>query len=114
MLVTGGSSGIGAGLAEAFAERGATVGVVARREDRLGEVLERCRVHSPDSRMWVVDLADPAAVDRLSVDVDGDVRGLRERSGCPEAVTGDDRGDSRSFVHVAQNETAAGCVSTCR
>jgi len=69
VLVTGGSSGIGAGLAEAFAERGATVGIVARREGRLAAVLERCRVHAPDSKMWVMDLVDPAAVDRLSADV---------------------------------------------
>jgi short-subunit dehydrogenase len=68
VLVTGGSSGIGAGLAEALAKRGATVGIVARRKDRLAEVLERCRAHSPDSRMWVADLADPDAVDRLARD----------------------------------------------
>ena len=68
VLVTGGSSGIGAGLAEALAERGATVGIVARRHGRLAEVLERCRAHSPDSRMWVADLADPDAVDRLARD----------------------------------------------
>src|SRR5579863_5998771 len=65
-LVTGASSGIGAGLAEALAEAGATVGIVARRADRLAEVLERCRRHQPESRMWVADLADPAAVDDLA------------------------------------------------
>jgi short-subunit dehydrogenase len=59
---------MGAGLAEAFARRGATVGIAARREDRLAEVLGRCRTHSPDSRMWVADLADPDAVDRLARD----------------------------------------------
>ena len=68
VLVTGASSGIGAGLAEAFAGAGATVGIAARRRDRLAEVLERCRVHSPDSAMWVADLAEPAAVDRLADD----------------------------------------------
>ncbi len=66
VLVTGASAGIGAGLAEEFARRGAVVGICARREDRLAEVLGRCREHSPDSRMWVADLADPAAVDRLA------------------------------------------------
>jgi len=35
----------------------------------LAAVLERCRVHAPDSKMWVMDLVDPAAVDRLSADV---------------------------------------------
>ncbi len=49
VLVTGGSSGIGAGLAEAFAAAGATVGIVARRGDRLAEVLDRCRAHTPGS-----------------------------------------------------------------
>jgi short-subunit dehydrogenase len=72
-LITGASSGIGAALAEAFAAAGATVGICARRADRLAEVLERCRQHSPDSRQWVVDLADPAAVDRLAADAVADL-----------------------------------------
>jgi len=66
VLITGGSSGIGAGLAESFAAAGATVGIAARRGDRLAEVLERCQVHSPDSTMWTVDLSEPSAVDRLA------------------------------------------------
>ena len=66
VLITGGSSGIGAGLAEAFAAAGATVGIAARRRDRLTEVVERCRAHSPDSVMWAVDLSEASAVDRLA------------------------------------------------
>ncbi|HXQ61826.1 MAG TPA: SDR family NAD(P)-dependent oxidoreductase [Acidimicrobiales bacterium] len=76
VLITGGSSGIGAGLAESFAAAGATVGIAARRQDRLAEVLERCRAHAPDSRMWAVDLADDDAVDRLAHDAVEDLGGV--------------------------------------
>jgi NAD(P)-dependent dehydrogenase (short-subunit alcohol dehydrogenase family) len=68
VLITGGSSGIGAGLAEAFAAAGATVGIAARRRDRLADVLERCQAHAPGSGMWVLDLTDDDAVDRLAHD----------------------------------------------
>jgi len=57
VLVTGGSAGIGAALAEGFAKRGATVGICGRRVDKLEEVLARCKVHAPESRSWAVDLA---------------------------------------------------------
>ncbi len=65
VLVTGASSGIGAELAQRCAAAGATVGICARREQRLREVLERCRVHAPGSRMWTCDLADNDQVGAL-------------------------------------------------
>jgi short-subunit dehydrogenase len=58
ILVTGASSGIGAALARELAARGATVGIVARREDRLREVLEAVHAHAPESRLWAADLGD--------------------------------------------------------
>lgn len=58
VLVTGASSGIGAALAVMLAERGARVGLLARREDRLRAVLEQCKQHGPDAEMWVADLDD--------------------------------------------------------
>ena len=51
ILVTGASSGIGAALAPMLAARGATVGIVARRKERLEAVLEECRAHAPESRL---------------------------------------------------------------
>jgi NAD(P)-dependent dehydrogenase (short-subunit alcohol dehydrogenase family) len=76
VLVTGASSGIGAALARAFAAAGATVGICARREDRLAEVLADCQHHNPDARSWAVDLADLAAVDRLAAEVPEALGGL--------------------------------------
>lgn len=65
-LVTGASSGIGAELAERLAQRGVTVGVVARRAGKLAEVLARCQLQAPGSRSWVVDLGDLDAATALA------------------------------------------------
>jgi short-subunit dehydrogenase len=76
VFVTGASSGIGAATAVAFAEAGHTVGICARREDRLAEVLERCRKASPDSRMWGADLSDLDGIDALAARVDDELGGV--------------------------------------
>nr|WP_253849006.1 SDR family NAD(P)-dependent oxidoreductase [Mycobacterium asiaticum] len=67
VLITGASSGVGAALARAVAAQGAVVGLIARREDRLADVLADCRADSPESVMWVADLADGVAASRLAL-----------------------------------------------
>jgi len=62
VLITGASSGLGAALARQLARRQAVVGLIARRRDRLAEVLADCRRTSPGSAMWVADLADTSAL----------------------------------------------------
>jgi short-subunit dehydrogenase len=66
VLVTGASSGIGAALATLLAERGATVGLVGRRADKLGEVLALCQASTPRSKMWVGDLGDLEWAEQLT------------------------------------------------
>jgi short-subunit dehydrogenase len=57
--VTGASSGIGAATARLMAQQGWRVALVARRAERLDEVLADCLQHTAGSRRWVADLSDP-------------------------------------------------------
>jgi NAD(P)-dependent dehydrogenase (short-subunit alcohol dehydrogenase family) len=87
VLVTGGSSGLGAALAEGLAARGAVVGICARRADRLAEVLARVREHAPGSRAWTVDLADLDGLDGFAeqvLDELGDLDVLVNNAGVPK------------------------------
>ena len=76
VLVTGASSGLGAALARGLAAEGATVGLCARRADRLAEVLAEVREHSPDSCSWTVDLSDLDAIEPFAARVVGELGGL--------------------------------------
>jgi short-subunit dehydrogenase len=67
VLVTGASSGIGAATARALAARGDTVALVARRRERLDEVLADCRRTTPASERWAADLSDPTLAGDLAL-----------------------------------------------
>ncbi|MGB7052904.1 MAG: SDR family NAD(P)-dependent oxidoreductase [Acidimicrobiales bacterium] len=65
-IVTGASSGIGAALARELAGRGTTVALVARRAERLEEVLADCVPGAPESRAYPADLAEPERAAELA------------------------------------------------
>jgi short-subunit dehydrogenase len=86
-LVTGASSGIGAELAKALAARKVTVGLVARRKDRLEQVLEECKGAAPESRIWAADLGDLDLAERVAIeawDAFGHVDVLVNNAGIPK------------------------------
>lgn len=89
VIVTGASSGIGAALAPQLAAKGATVAIMARREERLREVVAQCQDHTPDSHYWAVDLGDVDTAERVALEVwerYGRVDGLVNNAAIPARV----------------------------
>jgi NAD(P)-dependent dehydrogenase (short-subunit alcohol dehydrogenase family) len=64
VIVTGGSRGYGAGIAEAFVQAGARVWITGRQQPRLHETAQRI-----GAKPFVADVADGAAWDRLMAEV---------------------------------------------
>lgn len=65
VFITGGTSGIGKALAEAFHKLGNQVIISGRREDRLKEICSA----NPGMRYFVLDVRDPVAVRIVARDV---------------------------------------------
>ncbi len=77
VLITGASSGIGAATAVAFGVRGARVGIVARRGDRLAEVRQATLAAGAAScDVWVADLGDLDAAVGTVIAADDHLGGL--------------------------------------
>lgn len=68
IFITGGGSGIGRGLAEAFHQRGNTVIISGRRKDRLQATIDA----NPGMIAVELDITSPEAIDRVAHDlIDG-------------------------------------------
>jgi NAD(P)-dependent dehydrogenase (short-subunit alcohol dehydrogenase family) len=76
ILLTGASSGIGEAAAEEFGRRGATVVVVARRQDLLDAVADRITTAGGSAMSMPCDLSDMDAVDALVADVEKRIGGV--------------------------------------
>ncbi len=76
VVLTGASSGIGEAAAELFADEGATVVVVARRQDLLEAVAQRITARGGSAFALPCNLSDLAAVDDLVKTVEDRIGGV--------------------------------------
>ncbi len=76
VLLTGASSGIGEAAAEQFARHGATVVVVARRQDLLDALAERIVTAGGTAIPMPCDLSDMDALDKLVDEVEDRIGGV--------------------------------------
>ncbi|OBH81823.1 short-chain dehydrogenase [Mycobacterium scrofulaceum] len=76
ILLTGASSGIGEAAAELLAREGATVAVVARREDLLDALAQRITAAGGSALALPCDISDLDAVDALVADVEKRLGGV--------------------------------------
>src|SRR5690606_24890341 len=88
-VVTGASSGLGAGFAVALAEAGADVVLAARRADRLAETAERVRATGRRALAVATDVGDAASCEAMAeaaVDEFGRLDVLITNAGVGQAV----------------------------
>jgi len=76
ILLTGASSGIGEAAAEQFAREGATVVVVARRQELLDALAARITAADGDAMAIACDISDMDAVDALVADIEKRLGGV--------------------------------------
>jgi len=76
ILLTGASSGIGEAAAEQFARAGATVVVVARRQELLDALAGRITTAGGDATAIACDISDMDAVDALVADIEKRLGGV--------------------------------------
>ncbi|MDM3976005.1 SDR family oxidoreductase [Mycobacterium marseillense] len=76
ILLTGASSGIGEAAAEQFAREGATVVVVARRQELLDALAERITTAGGEATAIACDVSDMDTVDALVADVEKRLGGI--------------------------------------
>src|ERR1700690_2414436 len=87
-FVTGGASGIGLALGQAFVQAGMKVVLADIEADALAAAVESLRASTPDIRGVICDVTDPASVDRaakVSQDAFGNIHVVCNNAGVAAA-----------------------------
>ncbi|HEV7284232.1 MAG TPA: SDR family NAD(P)-dependent oxidoreductase [Kaistia sp.] len=66
VVITGASAGIGRAVAQAFAERTWSIGLIARDRERLDVAAETLRANGAGVLVLPCDVADPGAVEQVA------------------------------------------------
>lgn len=98
VVITGASDGLGAALARHYAARGATLGLIARREDRLRALADSLGV---PTAVYPLDVRDGPALAAAAVDFIG-------RFGVPDVVIANAGVSAGNLTEVADD------VETCQ
>ena len=93
ILITGASSGIGAGSAEKLAAAGATVLLTARSVEKLEDMAERIREAGGDAYAYRSDIADLDDCDRLCAMI------IKEHGGVDILINNAGRSIRRSIIY---------------
>lgn len=99
VLVTGASSGIGAETAKQFAEKGATVLLVARNVAKLQKVEEEIKLNNGTAYAFPCDVTDYIAVDSMAAVIKKDI-------GIPDIILNNAGSGVWKFIEETSNEEA--------
>jgi NADP-dependent 3-hydroxy acid dehydrogenase YdfG len=70
VVITGASAGVGRATAQAFARRGASLGLIARGKDRLQAAVREAEASGVTAMAVSADVADAAAVEAAAAEIE--------------------------------------------
>jgi NADP-dependent 3-hydroxy acid dehydrogenase YdfG len=104
-LITGGGSGIGAGIAKRLAAQGAKVALLGRTQEKLSKIADEITAAGGTAKTFATDVRDYAAVDAA-------VKGTVEAFGRLDIVVNSAAGNFLSPA-ASRMDSALSSTSTC-